>query len=138
MNAEFVDTNVLVYAHDTSAGAKREVAAELLGRLFDSGAGRLSMQVLIEFYVTATSKLPRTLGRRAARSIVEDFGTWPVFRPAVEDLLEAAMIAERYDIAMWDALIVRAAEAMGAELIWSEDLNHGQDYRGVEVRNPFR
>ncbi|MFH1176925.1 MAG: PIN domain-containing protein [Acidobacteriota bacterium] len=137
MSGELVDTNVLVYAHDLSAGARRKTATELLERLMAASSGVLSTQVLMEFYVTVTRKLPRPMKPGTAAAIVEDFGTWPVFAPGVDDIVAGAALAERYLISFWDAMIVRAAQVMGAALIWSEDLSSGQSYGGVEVRNPF-
>lgn len=138
MSGEFVDTNVLLYAHDRGAGAKRERAVALLERLGDERRGLLSSQVLMEFYVAATHKLPGRLDQRTAAAIVDDFGTWPVFSPSVGDILEGARLAQRYRIHFWDGMIVRGAAALGAELIWTEDLNSGQRYEGITVRNPFR
>jgi len=137
MSGEFVDTNVLLYAHDISAGQKRTRAVSLLERLREERLGLLSSQVLMEFYVAATRKLPGRLDHRTASAIVDDFGTWPVFLPAVADILEGARLAQRHRIHFWDGMIVRAAVALGADLIWSEDLNAGQSYDGVVVRNPF-
>jgi predicted nucleic acid-binding protein len=137
MSGEFVDTNVLLYAHDQTAGAKREAAVALLTRLIDEDAGLLSSQVLMEFFVSATRKLPRRLDVDTAVEIVEDFGTWPVFTPGVADILAGANLTRRYGIHFWDAMIVQGAVSLGADVIWSEDLNAGQRYEGVPVRNPF-
>ena len=137
MSGEFVDTNVLLYAHDLSAGAKRDSAVALITRLIDEQRGLLSTQVLMEFFVSATRKLPQCLAENAATEIVEDFGTWPVFTPGVSDLLAAAKLGRRYGIHFWDALIVQGAVSLGADVIWSEDLKAGQKYAGVPVRNPF-
>jgi predicted nucleic acid-binding protein len=137
MSGEFVDTNVLLYAHDLSAGAKRETAVALIGRLIDEQSGLLSTQVLMEFFVSATRKLPPRLDAAAAAEIVEDFGTWPVFTPGVSDILAATKLGRRFGIHFWDALIVQGAVSLGADVIWSEDLNPGQKYAGVPVRNPF-
>ena len=138
MSGEFVDTNVLIYAHDSGAGSKRSLAAALLERLLEERRGLLSTQVLMEFFVAATRKLPKPLDPRTAAAIVDDLGTWPVFSPGVADILEGARLAQRHRIHFWDGMIVRGAVALGAEVIWSEDLNAGQRYEGVEVRNPFR
>jgi predicted nucleic acid-binding protein len=97
----------------------------------------LSTQVLMEFFVSATRKLPRRLDGDAAAGIVEDFGTWPVFTPGVVDILAATKLARRFEIHFWDAMIVQGAVSLGADVIWSEDLNAGQEYAGVTVRNPF-
>jgi predicted nucleic acid-binding protein len=137
MSGEFVDTNVLLYAHDQTAGAKREAAIALLTRLIDEGVGLLSTQVLMEFFVSATRKLPRRMDADTAVEIIEDFGTWPVFTPGVADILAGAKLTERYGIHFWDAMIIQGAVSLGADVIWSEDLNAGQQYEGVPVRNPF-
>ncbi len=135
---EFVDTNVLVYAHDSSAGEKRDVAVDLVLRLARDGTGLLSLQVLMEFFVAVTRKIPRPLSTSLGAEITGDFGHWRTFLPGVPDVLEGIRIAAKHKISFWDAMIVRAAAAMEASVIWSEDLNHGQRYEGVMMRNPFR
>jgi predicted nucleic acid-binding protein len=137
MSGEFVDTNVLLYAHDRSAGAKRDAAVALITRLIDEESGLLSTQVLMEFFVSATRKLPHRLDERRATEIVQDFGTWAVFTPLVSDVVAATKLCRRYGIHFWDALIVQGAVSLGADVLWSEDLNAGQRYAGVPVRNPF-
>ena len=137
MSGEFVDTNVLLYAHDRTAGGKRDIAVALVTRLIDEQSGLLSTQVLMEFFVSATRKLPQRLDEDSAAEIVLDFGTWPVFTPGVSDILAATKLGRRYGIHFWDALIVQGAVSLGADVIWSEDLNAGQKYAGVPVRNPF-
>ena len=137
MSGEFVDTNVLLYAHDRSAGPKRVQAVALLERLIDDGVGLLSTQVLMEFFVAATRKLPRRLEISMAASIVEDFGTWPVFAPGIPDIVAGSKLAQRYKIHFWDAMILQGAIVLGADVIWSEDLSAGQLYQGIPVRNPF-
>src|SRR5437762_5278689 len=72
----FVDTNILIYAHDVDAGAKRSRAAEKLRQLWESGAGRLSVQVLQEFYVNVTQKLATPVARSTAREVVSSYGAW--------------------------------------------------------------
>ena len=137
MSGEFLDTNVLVYAHDTSAGEKRRQALELVKRLAAGQDGLLSVQVLMEFYVTVTRKLGSPLSTDHAADIVADLSTWATFAPVASDILDAIRIGRRYEISFWDALIVHAASSLDASVIWSEDLNAGQHYEGVPVRNPF-
>jgi predicted nucleic acid-binding protein len=91
MGAEFLDTNILVYAHDTSAGEKRAIAAELVGRLLADGTGCLSVQVLMELAATLTRKIPKPLDPAAAAEIVRDFSTWRVFAPGAEDVVAVAV-----------------------------------------------
>jgi predicted nucleic acid-binding protein len=138
MSAEFVDTNVLLYAFSQDEPAKCERAQSLLARLWESGAGRLSTQVLQEFYVNATRKLARPLSPEEAQAIVLSLSQWDYHRPDAQDILAAAVLAERYQISFWDALIVHSAEVLGAILLWSEDLNPGQRFGALEVRNPFQ
>ncbi len=137
MSGEFVDTNVLLYAHDRTAGGKRDIAVALVTRLIDEQLGLLSTQVLMEFFVSATRKLPHRIDEDTATEIVEDFGTWPLFTPGVSDIVAAAKLGRRYGIHFWDALIIQGALSLGADVIWSEDLNAGQKYARVPVRNPF-
>lgn len=137
MSAEFVDTNVLVYAHDTSAGVKRAAASDLIARLVEERSGCLSVQVLMELAATLTRKIPKPLAPDAAAEIVRDFATWAAFAPVPGDVVTGLAIAQRNRISFWDAMIVRAAAALGAEILWTEDLADGQTYEGVLVRNPF-
>jgi predicted nucleic acid-binding protein len=137
MPVEFVDTNIVVYAYDQTAGQKHEAALRLMERLWDSGDGAVSSQVLQEFYVTVTSKIPRPLSGKRARQIIADLGTWTVATVEVPDILQASEISDRYRLNFWDSLILAAAEKEGAEIVWSEDFNDGQKYGSVVVRNPF-
>lgn len=135
---EFVDTNILVYAHDLDAGRKQGVAAALVLRLMEKGTIGLSTQVLAEFFVNVTRKLKRPLPSQRAAEIVRDFGAWPLVRPDHSDIVAAIEIADRNHIHFWDALVVRAAATLDARVLWTEDLNHGQIYEGVRARDPFR
>jgi len=137
MSVEFLDTNVLVYAHDRTAGDKQRIAADLVRRLVDSGDGPLSIQVLAEFFVTVTRKILDPLPAARAEEVVRDFATWRVHCPAAADLLDAIRMSRVHGISFWDAMILRSAQALGATVAWSEDLTHGRVYDGVEVRNPF-
>ena len=137
MKGEFLDTNILVYAHDNSAGEKRRRASELLLQLGKERRGFLSVQVLMEFVVTVTRKIPHPLSLESATQLVDDFATWAVFRPDAKDVGRAARIAARYNVSLWDALIIHAAAEMDSRVLWTEDLNHGQVYNGVVAENPF-
>lgn len=133
----FVDSNVLLYAHDRSAGAKREMAHDLMETLWRKRSGHLSVQVLQEFFVNVTRKLQKPLGVKQAQEVVEDFSYWKVHRPGAHDVLAAIDVHIRSEISFWDAMIVRSAAAQGCEILYSEDLNSGQTYEGVRVVNPF-
>jgi predicted nucleic acid-binding protein len=137
MSGEFCDTNILVYAYDTSAGTKRELAKSLLDRLWREGSGVLSVQVLQELFVTLTRKVPQPLAAHDARAVVADFASWRVVEPAASDVLAAIDVSERWRLSFWDAMIVRAAQRADATVLWSEDLASGQAYDGVSVRDPF-
>ena len=134
---QFIDTNILVYAHDTSAGTKHALARNLVEELWASRNGCLSIQVLQEFYVTVTRKVTRPLPIAEAARIVADLSVWKVHAPQTEDVLGAIEIQQRYGIAFWDAMVVRSALRLGCQTLWSEDLNPSQAYEGVTVVNPF-
>ncbi len=134
----FVDTNILLYAHDDSAGEKRDQARALVERLWESRQGCLSVQVLQEFVVNATRKIARPLDTATAKEIVADFSRWYLHVPGADDVLAAIGIHQRTGISFWDAMIVRSAAEIGCAVLYSEDLNAGQDYSGVRVENPFK
>jgi predicted nucleic acid-binding protein len=137
-NHRFVDTNVLVYAHDGSAGAKRHQARALVEQLWESRDGCLSVQVLQEFFVTVSRKIAKPLDAETAKAIVADLSRWHLHVPAADDILGAIDIHQRTGISFWDAMIVRSAAEMGCAVLYSEDLNAGQEYSGVRVENPFQ
>jgi len=132
---EFVDTNVLIYAFDRSAAQKRDLAAALVERLWSERLGCLSLQVLQEFYVTATRKLGMPAGDAARH--VERFGKWTVHCPGFEDLRAAIELQRRKQVAFWDAMILRSAMRLNCQVLWSEDLATGPRWDSVAVRNPF-
>jgi predicted nucleic acid-binding protein len=134
----FVDTNILLYAYDDSAGTKRDQARTLLEELWESREGCLSVQVLQEFFVNATRKIAKPLNAETAKEIVADMSHWHMHVPAAVDVLGAIGIHQRAGISFWDSMIVRSAAEMGCKVLYSEDLNTGQDYSGVRVKNPFK
>jgi predicted nucleic acid-binding protein len=134
---QFVDTNILIYAHDVSAGPKQIRARQLLEDLWQSRLGCLSIQVLQEFYVNVTQKVAKPLPSEAAAQIVADLSVWEVHSPRVEDVLEAIRLQERYQISFWDAMVIASGIALGCQILWSEDLNPGQVYDQVQVQSPF-
>ncbi|HTX23723.1 MAG TPA: PIN domain-containing protein [Steroidobacteraceae bacterium] len=133
----FVDTNILVYAQDEQAGAERERAAAALRELWNSGLGRLSVQVLQEFYVNVTRKLGSPLARSTAREIVSAYGTWIREPTTAETVLRATNLSDLARLSFWDALIVASAEQAGASQLYSEDFNAGQTIAGVTIVNPL-
>jgi predicted nucleic acid-binding protein len=133
----FVDTNVLIYAHDIDAGRKHDVAKAVLQDLWAERAGILSTQVLQEFYVNATRKLKKPLARQEARSVVETYAAWCVDGITPADVSAAFQIEDRARIGFWDALILAVAVRSGARRVLSEDLNAGQAIAGLTIDNPF-
>lgn len=134
---EFVDANILVYAFDSSAGPKQQVANDLLRRLWDDGGGCVSVQVLQEFFVTVTKKVPKPLTVDAAADRVRELCAWHVFAPRSEEVLAAIALMQRARLSFWDAMIVEAAHQLGCSTLWTEDLTHDQVLHDVRVRNPF-
>ncbi|HPA95696.1 MAG: PIN domain-containing protein [Acidobacteria bacterium] len=134
----FVDTNVLVYAHDRGAGEKNARARELVKRLWRERIGVVSTQVLQELYVNVRRKASAPISAPEARALVEDYLAWPLVVNDGATILQAVAIEERFGLSFWDALVVASAQEAGVEVLWSEDLNDGQAYGSVVVRNPFR
>lgn len=132
----FVDTNVLIYAHDVDAGPKRDIAKALLRDLWIDRSGALSTQVLQEFYVNVTRKIPSPLSRDSARLVVNSYASWCIEAAAAE-IFAAFRIEGESRIGFWDALIVASAARSGATRILSEDLSSGQKIAGILIENPF-
>jgi predicted nucleic acid-binding protein len=133
----FVDTNVLVYAHDLSETQRRPVAQVALDELWRTRTGILSTQVLSEFYVVATRKFDPPMPRAAARRIVGAYAAWPVVQVDGPLILAASTLEDRHTLSFWDALIIEAAARGGAVRLLSEDLQTSRRIRGVTVENPF-
>lgn len=132
----FVDTNVLLYAYDARAGAKHQIAKEILAGLWADRTGILSLQVLQEFYVNVTRKIPVPLKRDIARNIVNSYTIWCTETTTAE-IAAAFQIEDQASISFWDALIVACAAGSGAGRVLSEDLNPGQRIVGILIENPF-
>lgn len=133
----FVDTNILVYACDLSAGNKHTIAVQLLEQWWENGNGCISIQVLQEFFVTVTRKIAVPLEHHIARQFVSDLSHWRLHTPEADDLLEAIDMQQTYRLAFWDALMLQSATRLGSKQLISEDLSHGQKYGEVQVVNPF-
>ena len=133
----FVDTNILIYSHDVDAGVKHDIAAALVRNIWEEQHGVISTQVLQEFYVNVTRKIPVPLSRASARGILQSYFAWQVELNSPETILLASEIEERHQLGFWDAMIVAAAVRGGAERMLTEDLNHGQTVEGVQIENPF-
>jgi predicted nucleic acid-binding protein len=132
----FIDTNILVYAHDLDDRSKHECARNALRELWNDGTGLLSPQVLQEFYVNVTRKIAKPLAKDVARRIVSAYAIWCVDVTS-DDIGAAFRIEDAAKIGFWDALIIASAAKAGATRLLSEDLNAGQTIAGVLVENPF-
>lgn len=133
----FVDTNILLYAHDRSAGLRHERARGLVERLWTSGEGVLSTQVLQELCINLRRKIARPLPAEEIRQIIQDYLSWEIVVNSPRSVLHALDIELRYQISFWDALVLQAAEGSGAAILYSEDLAAGQKYGAVQVVNPL-
>lgn len=133
----FIDTNVLLYAYDASAGRRHDRAAALVGDLAGRRVAATSIQVLQEFYVNVTRKIAKPLTHDVAVERVQAFARWPIHVPHARDVVAAARISNDAQLSVWDAMIVRSASRLGCAVVWTEDLNPGQPIEGVAVRDPF-
>lgn len=133
----FVDTNILVYALDRSESRRRRLAAQLIEQLAAGNRLRLSTQVLQEFFVTVTQKIKRPIPAVKALEVMDDLAVWPVFLIDYEAIREAGSICRKLKLSYRDTLILVAARRSNAEIVYTEDLNHGQTIHGVQVLNPF-
>jgi predicted nucleic acid-binding protein len=134
----FVDTNVLVYAFDKSGSPKKQIAQRLIDGLMNEDRLRLSTQVLQELFVTLTRKVSRRCSSEEALVVLEDLSAWPLMVVDFAAIRAAVKLADQATLSFWDALVVVAAARAGAEVLYTEDLNDGQEILGVRVTNPFQ
>ena len=134
----FVDTNILVYAHNADSADKHPIANALVEELWRSETGVLSTQVLQEFYYTITRKIWHPVPAKSARELVRSYARWPTEIITPNDILEASEVEDRYDLNFWDALLIITAVKAEAATLLSEDMQHGQTIRGVRIENPFK
>jgi predicted nucleic acid-binding protein len=133
----FVDTNVLLYWRDASEPRKQVIAAAKLAELWETHAGRLSVQVLNEYFVNVTRKLDPGLSPEEAWDDVEALSAWDPLPIDMPILTRTFAVQRRYQLSWWDSMIVAAAEAAGCTRILSEDLSNDTSYFGITVENPF-
>jgi len=133
----FVDTNILIYAHDIDSGLKHDTAVKVITDLWERANGILSNQVLQEFYIVVTKKMPKPTSLPEARVIIKNYLKWQIEENNSNSILRASEIQKKHNISFWDALIVTAAEQAGAAKILTEDMNSGQTIEGVLIENPF-
>jgi predicted nucleic acid-binding protein len=133
----FIDTNVLVYAHDTDAGNKHTTARQLVAKLWNGRTGTLSTQVLQEFYAVVTRKFKPPMPLSKARAIVAAYAEWCDVATEPQLIVAASRLQEEHTLSFWDSLIVQAAIRAGAERLVSEDLQHGRRFGLLTIDNPF-
>ncbi|HTZ96563.1 MAG TPA: PIN domain-containing protein [Terriglobales bacterium] len=134
---QFVDTNILVYAHNRSLGRKHEHARSLIRQLWENNQGALSTQVLQEFCVALRRNAIHAPPADELWQLIQDYCSWEIVVNDSAAVVRALELEQKYKISFWDALIVQAAENCGASVLYSEDLSAGQRYGSVEVVNPF-
>jgi predicted nucleic acid-binding protein len=134
----FVDTNLLVYSRDAGVPGKQARADGILRELWGSRRGRVSFQVLHEYYVTVTRKLRPGLPRMEAREDVEALLAWHPVVPSEETLRRAWGVEDRWGLSWWDSLIVASALETGCRRLLSEDLQDGLEIESLRIENPFR
>ena len=133
----FFDTNILVYLFDADDAAKQDMARTRFEAEAAGGRALLSTQVLQEFYVSVTRKLSVPLEPETAEAIVRDLSLLPTVSIDTDRILAAIHWSRKLRLSFWDALIIEAALAGGAEQLLTEDMQHGQTIDGLRIENPF-
>jgi predicted nucleic acid-binding protein len=134
---KFVDTNILLYSRDSSEPHKQSIAANLIRSLWIERTGRISVQVLNEYFVNVTQKLKPGLSKNDAWLDLQDLAVWNPVSIDMALLHKGKSFQDQYSLSWWDALILAAADQSGCNTVYSEDLSHGQPYFGIQVINPF-
>jgi predicted nucleic acid-binding protein len=134
----FFDTNILLYRFDTSESRKMAIAADLVDRCILDRSFRISTQVMMEFYSVATRKLPHAVSPALAARVISGWSRYDPITITPSLIIEAAAIHQRHGFSWWDSTIVAAAVAAGADVLYSEDMQDGRDFDGLEIHNPFR
>jgi predicted nucleic acid-binding protein len=133
----FLDTNIIVYAHDRSSGEKNATAKEIMGYLWESKKGVISVQVLQELFVCVTQKIVNPLQIKNARVILEYLSTWEVVVNDMHITMQAIDLQEKFKFSFWDSMIIQAAVQGQVGILLSEDLPDGQVVMGTKILNPF-
>jgi predicted nucleic acid-binding protein len=134
----FLDTNILVYAYDLDEKLKHQIAKDILADCWNNRSGTLSTQVLQEFYVTLTRKLPKKLPVHDSREIIRELLSWPIYQITPVDIVKASELEEKYGYTFWDSLIITAAQNTNAEILYSEDMQDRQQLDNLRIINPFK
>lgn len=133
----FIDTNVLVYGFEKSRSPKKRAAQQLLDELMEADLLRVSTQVLQELFVVLTRKVKERCSSAEALAVLEDLAAWPVVEIDYVAIRAAVGVADQAQLSFWDALLVVAAARIGAKVLYTEDMNDGQEILGVRICNPF-
>lgn len=133
----FIDTNILVYAHDRDAGEKQIQAARVVKKCWLDQSGVLSLQVLQEIYVTLTQKIKNPLPSETAKALIQKYGHWEIVLLNVDDLIEAINLQKKHQLSFWDSLIVQAALRVECTQILSEDFSADRRISSLTIKNPF-
>lgn len=133
----FVDTNLLVYAYDSSAGKKWKTSLEVLSLLWNHRTGVLSTQVVQELFVSLTQKVKNPIRPEMAKEIISDLVQWPLVVNDGKNILRAIDLQIKYHFSFWDSLILQAAITSKSEFLLSEDFQDGQVIESVTIVNPF-
>ncbi len=133
----FVDTNILIYAYDTEAENKHLRCKNIIRELWNDDNGVISTQVMQEFYVNVTRKIPTPLSLEQTRRILAQYETWQVEVIDAPLINFASKIQERNRLSFWDSLIIATAIQGNVKILYSEDLNVGQIIEGIEIVNPM-
>ena len=133
----FVDTNIIVYAYDISAGEKYNKAVEIMKELWNTGHGIISTQVLQEFFVNVTRKIKKPLDVITAKAIVKDLLKWKTVTVDGEIIIEAIDIHGEHKYSFWDSVVIASAVEGGARTLLSEDFSDRQKIKGLDIKNPF-
>jgi predicted nucleic acid-binding protein len=133
----FVDTNLLVYAYDSSAGKKWKTSLEVLSLLWTHRTGVISTQVIQELFVSLTQKVKNPIRPEMAKEIISDLVQWPLVVNDGKNILRAIDLQIKYHLSFWDSLILQAAINSKSEFLLSEDFQDGQVIESVTIVNPF-
>ena len=133
----FLDSNIIIYAYDKTAGNKCDIANQILVDLWNIGNGIISTQVLSEFFVNVTRKIRTPLNAIQAKEIVKDLLKWQVVVNYGNSILNVIDLQIKYKYSFWDSMILQSAISSDAKILLSEDFSHGQTIEGVKIENPF-
>ena len=137
MSRQFLDTNILLYAYDSQAGDRHDLASQLVVRLARARQAAISVQVMQEFYVKAVTKIAHPLTAEQAITRLQAFSRWSVYSPLAGDVVQSVQLAKGHQLSFWDAMIVLSALRLDCDILWTEDLNHGQVIESTKILNPF-